>query len=245
MTKHDLLAEWVAVADCLTWRLMKNGQESAVLVRLGGNSKASNVIVRETFGSTLYSDDFRYRKLAAALSGYTKEPDEDLLAFLFDQEHGRDISLRDDSIKRLECQSVVEDIVFAACRWARNERLRPRAMDFLERIVRLTVAGDYWNTASYAMTTLCRHNYDKSFPLLQMSAAFARTAEIRHPCRPDMRQERDFSSNLQARNPETLEAIERLLISQEDNASISLSSGDLSASDRLIRTAARFEESAG
>src|SRR5688572_27053088 len=120
MSEYDLLAAWDRVADWAAYDLAKDGSEGVILKPLGQYSNAATVIVRQAATSTNY----RYRKLAATLAGWVDHPPTDLLTRLFHQEAERDQRMPPDDFARLDMQSVVESIVFAAASWARRDHLR-------------------------------------------------------------------------------------------------------------------------
>jgi hypothetical protein len=123
-----------------------------------------------------------------------------------------------DDLRRLDTQSVVEDIVFSAAFWARREHSRLPAVQLLRNIVECTLAEEYWNTASYAMTTLCRHQTPGCGELLTRFQEFASSSKVNHPSRPSLTQEKEFAQNLAAKNPKTLQAIESLLDHEEEHS---------------------------
>jgi hypothetical protein len=240
MSEYDLLAAWFRIADWAAYDLTKQGAEGIVLKPLGRNSKAATLIARSGFTSTNY----HYRKLAASLVGWVQLPPLDLLTQLFQQETERDRHMPKDDLGRLDTQSVVEDIVFSAAFWARREQSRPAAVQLLREVVERTLAGEYWNTASYAMTTLCRHQAPGCGELLKRFQEFASTAKVNHPSRPSLTQEKEFAQNLAAENPKTLQAIESLLDQREEAASANLDENSRAALDELLQAAEKFDAAA-
>jgi hypothetical protein len=146
-----------------------------------------------------------------------------------------------DDFRRLETQSVVEDIVFSAAFWARRERSRAAALHLLRDVVERTLAGEYWNTVSYAMTTLCRHQSSGCGDLLARFQQFACSAKVNHPSRPCLTQEKEFAQNLAAKNPKTLHVIEALLDHKVVAASANLDENSHAAVDELLQAAKQFE----
>jgi hypothetical protein len=240
MSVYDLLAAWFRVADWAAYDLAKQGAEGIVLKPLGRHSKAATFIAR--FGFT--SSNYRHRKVAASLAGWVQQSPPDLLAQLFQQELERDRRMPKDDLRRLDTQSVVEDIVFSAALWARHEHSRPPALQLLRDVVERTLAGEYWNTASYAMTTLCRHQATGCDELLTRFRKFASSAIVNHPSRPCLTQEKEFAENLAARNPKTLHAIESSLNQKEEVASANLDENSRAAIEELLQAAERFEAAA-
>jgi hypothetical protein len=206
--------------DAIGRVLMKDGVEGCILQPIGEVPAAAAELVHHTFNS----DNYLRRKIAAALAGYAVSADGPLLKELFDGERTRDSALPPDSRERLYSQSVVEDVVFAAARWCRKEELRPPAVAVLADVVRRTLAGEYWNTASYAMATLRHYNEPGSAELLKQFQAFCTPSLLRkvrppeHPSRPTLEQERQFAKGLAAGNPATLGSIEQVLAQKDEAA---------------------------
>ena len=220
MSRAELLAAWDSRADAIGRVLMKDGVEGCILQPVGEVPAAAAELVRHTFKS----DNYTRRKIAAALAGYVAAADGPLLRELFDGERARDGALPRDSRDRLYSQSVVEDVVFATGRWCRKEELRPPAFAVLSDVVHRTLAGEYWNTASHAMTTLRYYNEPSSAELLKRFQAFCTPSLLRkvrppeHPSRPTLEQERQFAKGLAAGNPATLGSIERVLAQKDEAA---------------------------
>lgn len=218
MSRAELLATWDNRVDAIGGVLMKDGVEGCILEPVGQVPAAGAELVRHTFNS----DNYMRRKIAATLAGYLATADGPLLKELFDEERTRDAALPPDSRERLYSQSVVEDVVFAAARWCRTEDLRPRAFAVLSDVVQRTLAGEYWNTASYAMTTLRYYNEAGSAALLKQFSAYCTPSLLRkvrppeHPSRPTLDQERQFAKGLTAGNPGTLGSIEQVLADKDD-----------------------------
>ena len=223
MSRDALLAAWERHVDWIGAVLMKDGVEGCVLQPVGQVSAAATALVRHSFRS----DNYIRRKVGAALGGYVTAADHHLLTELFEAERTRDAKMSADSRERLLCQSVVEDIVFAAARWCRSDDLRAAGLDLSTDVVRRTIDGEYWNTASYAMTTLCFYRKAGAAELLKRFHAFCTPSRLpfrgkprlpEHPSRPTLEQERQFARGLAAENPATLRSIERVLNQKDDAA---------------------------
>jgi hypothetical protein len=145
--------------------------------------------------------------------------------------------------ERLSMQSVVEDIVFSAAFWARREETRAAAFELLRRVVERTIGGEYWNTASYAMTTLCRHQCLAYADLLTRFQQFAFKGKVdEHPTNTDLMQEKEFAQHLAAKNPNTLVVIESSLNQKETAATAAnLDDNSRAAIDQLVKVAERFD----
>jgi hypothetical protein len=238
MNEYDLLAAWFRVANWTAYKLFKDSAEGVVLKPLGQHSKAATFIVRSASKSSI----FQHRKIAACLAGWIQRPPLDLLAELFQHEAERDQQLPKKDFGRLETQSVVEDIVFSAAFWARRERTRAAAFELLRTVVERTIAGQYWNTASYALTTLCRHQAAGHSELLIRFQQFANSAKVDHPSNPCLTQEKNYAQNLLAKDPRTLDNIELLLDQKEEAAiAVSLDEHSRAAIDELVQVAERFD----
>lgn len=223
MSRDALLAAWERQVDWIGNVLTKDGVEGCVLQPVGQMPAAATALVRHAF----QSDNYIHRKVGAALGGYVTDADHHLLKELFEGERTRDAKMPADSRERLFCQSVVEDIVFAAARWCRSDDLRTAGLDLSSDVVRRTIDGEYWNTASYAMTTLCFYREAGAAELLKRFHAFCTPSGLpfrrkprlpEHPSRPTLEQERQFAQGLAAGNPATLRSIERLLDQKDDGA---------------------------
>jgi hypothetical protein len=238
MDQYDLFSAWFRIADWAACDLGKEGIEGIVLEPLGRHSKVSAFIVRAGAASS----NFQHRKLVAALAGWIQEPPLELLAELFRLESERDQQLPKSDFGRFETQSVVEETVLSAARWVRREYTRPPAFELLRTIVERTMAGEYWNSASYAMTTLCRHRAQGSGELLNPFQQFATRAKVSHPSNPSLSQEKLYARNLMARNQEILDSIESLL-NQKDEASrtVDLDDDSRTAIEELVAAAQRYD----
>ena len=186
------------------------------LMPVGARPKAATFLVKQSFTS----EDFNRRKVAATLAGYIEKPEHLLLLGLFNSERARDAAMQPDSPDRIYCQSVMEDIVFSAIRWCRNPALKQQGLSILSSLVEKTIAGEYWNTSSYAMATLCFYSTPNSQQLLKEFQAYSEPSVFpffgkvkvpKHPSNPSLGQEKEFAKGLTANNPQTIKAIENLL----------------------------------
>jgi hypothetical protein len=207
MRAYDLLDNWFRLSDWAAGELMKDGCESLVLKPLAKFPKASAFII----GLGARSENYQHRKLVASLTGFAPQAGAGLLRYVFEQETQRDRGLAKDDARRLFTQSVMENVVFAASRWMRDEKGRAVALEVLRAIVERAIGGEYWNSAAYALTTLCKYQAEGHGELLQRFQQFANGGRVDHPSRPSLTQEKDFARNLAARNPATLDAIEDIL----------------------------------
>ena len=239
--KGDELAEWIVKS------LMSEGLEGLALAPLGQLSKASMELSRHLFKSKNYLD----RKVGAQLAGYIATPDKYFLDELFEKERARCASFAKGDHERLCCQSVVEDIVFSAIRLCRNAETKPAALELLARVVELTTTREYWNTASYAISTLRFYEVPGSEELLKNFKAFCTPPLIavfgkpNYPDQPDFKdleQERSFADGLIRRNPETLKSLESLL----DDKDVAVGQANMSEErhgwfDQVFEAARNFE----
>jgi len=235
-SEYDLLHHWFRVADWCAYDLLKSGEEALVLAPLGAHSGAATLIVRAASGSA----DYLHRKVSASLAGWIDAPDDRLLRDLLDQERSRDAALPVDDTHRLDCQSVVEDIVFSAARWARHERTRTPALNLLRDLVERTVKGEYWNTAPYAVVTLCRYRAEESAQLLETFREYAAGSPPAHPSNPSLRSEREFAQELLRGNKLTLESIENVLVEKDAALQTDLDEASKTAVQELCSAAAAF-----
>ena len=238
MSHYDLYSAWFRVADWCAYDLAKDGYEGVVLQPLGQFTTAATTLAR----AAAQSANYMHRKIAASLAGWICEPDTSLLDELFCTEVARDTNLKTEDVRRLDTQSVVEDIVFAATRWARQQSLQHSAFELLTTIVERTIEGEYWNTSSYAMTTLVHHSAKGSADLLARFQSFANGTPPQHPCSPSLTQERTFAENLLAGNPRTLAAIERVLDDKDLLLKADLDENSRSTISNLCDIARQFEE---
>lgn len=213
----DLLEKWEDLCAWIAEELLPVGMEGAVLEPLG-----QLPIAPELLNHSFASDNYNDREVAACLAGYLKDPDGHLLCDLFNNERERDRSLPTDALERLGCQSVVEDIVFSAARWCRQPHLRDSGIKVLQDIVIKTIDGEYWNTASYALTTLCHHQTPETDELLDKFARFClpegsnSANPPQHPSAPTLEQEAQFAKCLISGDKRTINAIEQLLDEKEE-----------------------------
>lgn len=235
ISDYDLFAAWFDVANWCAYDLARGGHEGLVLRPLGKHPNAASLVARGAFSSQSYM----HRKIGASLIGWTPEANPQILTQFFHAEADRDSALNSKSIERLDTQSVVESIVFAAARHARDEALRTSALELLIEVVRRTIEGQYWNTASYAITTLVRYSAPDSEQLLQEFEKFAIGSQPDHPSRPSLSQERGFAEGLMARNPTTMGVIERILDQQDQVPELDPQSQ--SSIDQLCEVAKQFE----
>lgn len=237
MSNYDLFGAWFRVADWCAYDLAKDGYEGLVLQPLGQFPNAAATIVR----SAAQSEEYIHRKIGASLAGWIDAPDSKLLQEIWQLEVVRDDSLPPEDEKRLDCQSVMEDIGFSASRWARKSELHTPAFQLLNDIVEQTINGRYWNTASYAMTTLTRYSAPGAKDLLTRFGSFANGPPPIHPCNPNLTQEKAFAANLLAGNDKTLNVIEGLLTQKDDACNTPLDEASQSTIDSLFETARSFE----
>lgn len=230
MSETDFLRLWdEELAEWCSTQLMKDGVEGALLGRLSEYPVAASRLVRHDAAA----DDYTRRKLAAVVAGYCRTLPATVLNELLESEAERDRKAS-DMMERLYCQSVVEDIVFAASRWCRpkgqdasallstpqppRDENTAAGLAVLSKIVERTVSGESWNTASYAMTTLCRSQAPNAEQLLAGFHAFANGSPPEHPSKPSLQQERSFADGLMAKKKATLDAIESLLNEKDEAA---------------------------
>ena len=191
--------------------LMPAGQETALLQPLAGFPRAAERLVRRAS----LCDDQRQRQCAAILLGYMSAPPDGLLDELFERESERSAAASPESLEPLRSQSVVEDIVLAASRQCRIAALREPACALLRKVVERTLVGEYWNTAAFALTTLCQRRAAHASDLLVAFARFARGSPPDHPSNPSLATERRFVDALQSAGGDSLCAIEDRLDRQE------------------------------
>jgi hypothetical protein len=238
MQERGLTSAWNEVLDWLAFGLMKEGYEGIICYPLGKFSKSSMFLSRATFSN----DDFQYRKVGASLAGWINEPELNMLNDFFSSESRRDSSLPEDDFGRFECQSVVEDIVFSAARWARTKKAQTAALDLLKMIVQRTIDGEYWNTSSYAMATICRYKPPYAHDLLRAFHEFAHHGKAEHPSNPSLTEECTYSEGLTKGDKKTLDAIESVLIAKDKAARVKVSREDQPLIDNLLNAAKQFEK---
>ena len=190
--EEDLDTLWDSVIGAWVWDLCRDGLEAAILKPLAQYRSASLHLVDRMRGS----DNFAERKVAATIVGFLgANAPADLLDQLFEAEGARDRATKNDG-ERLETQSVVEDIVFAATRWCRDSERKDAGLAVLRKVVEHTLAGEYWNTSSYAMMGLARHAPADARDLLTRFTVYAKGSPPTHPSKPTMAQERDFADSI-------------------------------------------------
>lgn len=237
---YDLFMAWYGVADWCTYTLLKKGEERVVLQPLGYYSRAATIIAC----GAAESENYMHRKIAAELAGRINQPPDTLLLELLNSESERDRQLHETDNERLNMQSVVEDIVFAAARWIRVRSLQSAGLSVLEQIVLRTIDGQYWNTSRNAMAVLCNFSHRKYRNLADRYLEFAEGEPPIHPTTTSLENDRDIAKAILAKNKDALRAVDRL-IDQQDTAPLSqLSEEENAALDWLLKVAAYFEESA-
>lgn len=180
---------------------MREGHEAAILIPLAQRPTGAFRIIAHVRDW----DNHMQRKIAATLAGHLGEKaPPSLLDELFQAETERD-RRASQPLDRLLVQSVVEDIVFAATRWARTAGRKAPGVALLRKVVERTLSGQYWNTASYAMMGLAHHQADDWRNLLERFAAFANGARPSHPSNPSLKQECQFVANLRAGQSDIIE----------------------------------------
>ncbi|GAB5405800.1 MAG: hypothetical protein Aurels2KO_40310 [Aureliella sp.] len=140
-----------AASASLNWAwedLAQCGEESALFAPMAESPEAAGWLA----GCMAMSDDSITRKLAAMLAGWLVESkfNRDLLGEMLQRERQRATS------DMLEANSVVEDILLAATRWASGtqEETRSAGRAVLSEIVRDALLGTKWNTAHWAFANL-------------------------------------------------------------------------------------------
>jgi hypothetical protein len=196
-TKAELIAQWEQRIGGWTEDLMSTGLEEATLRPLCASPAAALAIVEHVREWNAHMQ----RKIAATIVGILgDEAPAEMLETMLAAERSRRRSAK-SFYEQLLSHSVVEDIVFAATRWCRCPGRRGQGIAVLESVVDETLAGDAWNTSSYAMTGLVRHDAAAQQKRLARFDAYAQTTK------PGS-QERSFADALRQGNAE---AIERLL----------------------------------
>ncbi len=198
-----LLERWDALSNWLWDALGREGLEGAVFQLLGKETAGAECLIRHAAGFP----EHQQRKLAASLAGFLVQPTTNILGELLERETARDQAATRFA-DRLYSQSVVENIVFSASRWCRRAALRPAGLAVLRRVVEQTLAGQYWNTSAYAITTLCRYDLDGSAALLRAFHAYAHTATLEHPATTTLEQEQATTTALLAGDPQALTTID-------------------------------------
>jgi len=221
----EFLARWDTVVSPIAERQLKDGAELALLLPVAQHSLAATRLVRHIAGS----DNYRQRKIAACLAGVIgPAAPASMLAELFEAEIVRDVAARPtptkwwirsrttgDSFERLLCQSVVEDIVFAATRWAGLPQVHDAGVSVLRSVVTRTINGEYWNTAGCALVSLVHHGAPDADVLVERFTDFADGPVPDHPSLPSFAEERQHIERIRSGN---VDLIEIQLRAQEDAA---------------------------
>lgn len=208
MEGNAFLEQWDRhFADWCAGDLMPEGLEAALLIPLARHKWAASGLVEHA----ARSDDYRHRKAAAILAGLIQDPPRWLLDDLFERESERNALAPPESLEPLCCQSVVEDIVFAAARWCRSDSSRGAGLDVLRKVIERTLIGEYWSTACYAVATLCRYADPRASELLRSFAEFAFAPPPMHPANPSLSTEREFVRGLMAGWRDAIDAVEPIL----------------------------------
>jgi len=214
--------------------LMPARQELALLQPVAAYRRGGERLARHV----AFADDHRQRQVAAILAGFMGLPPRDLLDELFERESERGAAARPGGLEPHYAQSVVEEVVLAATRWAREPALREPAGAVLRKVVERTLGGEYWSSAAYALTTLCR--YGLGADLVQGFVRFANAPPPDHPLRPSLATEQRFAAALAEGFPP--DAVEDRLEQQEVNASEVVFDPELQETvDRWLRLAAELE----
>ena len=227
----ELLGLWSPFAGFAFKAYMKDGIEGPIFNQIGRYSRAATSFCRFSAQSPNYLE----RKVAASLAGYISNPDADLLTDLLNLETERDHSIPQDDSQRLDCQSVVEDIVFSAARWYKCNRNKDQALDVLRRVAQDSIDGQYWNTSSYAMIYLCLYAPEESEGLLKRFDRYSKGAPPKHPSRPHFRQEQDCAQKLLNGDKKILDAYSRFISNpQNENGRPELSLEERQIVNRLL-----------
>lgn len=138
-----------AAIDSLDWiwnDFAKDGRETAVLARVAESPKAAGWLVV----SMAAADDCIVRKIGAMLAGLIHDDDQShLLIDLLQRE--RDLFVTSP----LDANSVTEDILFAATRWAGyGGKARDAGIYTLAEIVTDAIGAIPWNTVQWAAANL-------------------------------------------------------------------------------------------
>ncbi|MBA2113281.1 hypothetical protein [Bremerella alba] len=233
MPSYDLFEAWFRVADWCAYTLAKEGCESIVLKPLGEHSRAAALIAREA----AESENSIHRKLAACLAGWIREPEPQLLQDLFQRETACDAAREVNDFNRLDSQSVVEDLMVSAHRWMRTEMLRSPASQTLKQIVRSTMDGHYWNSASEAMIALYKYDPQDSAELLREFAEYANGPAPNHPSRPSLKQEKSAAEKLLRGEEEILTPFDQILRAQDAAAETEIDANSRAAIEHLLAMA--------
>lgn len=208
----ESLELWSQFASFAFEAYMKNGIEAQIFDQIGKNSKQAENFCRYS----AQSPDYLERKVAASLAGFITKPSPNLLSYLLKLETDRDRKLSNDDFKRLDCQSVVEDIVFSAARWCKNDCNKNEAITVLQKVVQNSIDGQFWNTSSYAMVYLCLYDYQNSHELLNKFYEYSKGTPPKHPSNPDLSQERNYSYKLINGDTEIIKTFEMHILEPKD-----------------------------
>ena len=138
-----------AAIDPLWYNFAEHGREGEVFSPMAKYPRASAWLA----DSMSLSDNYITRKLGAMLAGWIIDaPHAGLLAAMLDRERK---TFADDS---LTANSVGEDIMFAATRWAwsDNAQIKEAGIQTLARMIWDALDGTPWNTANWAVANLRR-----------------------------------------------------------------------------------------
>lgn len=167
MSVAAFLSEWDRIALGVYETLAKQGGEGYLLEKVAAYPRAALALVRHAGDSQEHSR----RKLAGLVLIYLPQESDAILNGMLNAEKRRVAQAPDDAMAGPVAQAIVEHLVYAASRWCRDPASRPAALAFLRRIVEETVSGaGYWNTSSYAMTSICRWDAENARPLLERFA---------------------------------------------------------------------------
>jgi hypothetical protein len=206
-----LLPLWKSFTSFAFETYMKEGIEAPIFNKIGVHSEFAESFSRYSSHSQNYLD----RKLAASLAGYISNPNQNLLSDILKLETDRDKSLPANDFERLDCQSVVEDIVFSAARWCKYNRNKQQALDVLRKVIQDSIDGQYWNTSSYAMVYLCMYAPMESKVLLTNFDKYSKGEIPKHPSNPSLVQERNHAQRLLNNDRNLFESYDRFLKNPE------------------------------
>jgi len=146
----DLLESAAVEARGPLWsEFAKKGRESAVFGPLARYPAAAGWLAERMSLST----DYITRKLGAMLAGWVHDPTHaGLLSQMLDRERK---VFADDS---LNANSVGEDIMFAATRWAESQdsQVKSGGTNVLARMIWDALENTHWNTVHWAIANLHR-----------------------------------------------------------------------------------------
>lgn len=234
---EELLEAWTTLSDWVALELLRDGREALAFEPLAATPYAATVVV----GSCMEADDQRERQAAARLLGYVRSEDPELqecLAGFFEAECLRDEALDAESPERLECQTVVEQLVYAASRWCEVPEQREAGMAVLREVLEETLEGEYWGSAGYALATLIREGESDAGELLDRFEAFAQGATPAHPARPSLKQELRLVAKLRAGDEHALDSGR---LPKQSAAASTDDSGRMPQLERLLEAAREVE----